>query len=176
MVENKCYDIKVIDNFLKQDELSRIKDVICCKNFPWYYSPNVAYVSDSHKLLESYFVHKIYDINIPQSSYYNIIFDIFYPKIIKVCGIRSLIRIKCNLYHATENLVEHPPHEDYSYPHLGAVFSLNTCNGFTRFGDSESEIVHSKENRMVFFDPSITHNSSNTTDTQSRININFNFL
>ena len=176
MVENKCYDIKVIDNFLKQDELSRIKDVIFCKNFPWYYSPNVAYVSDSHKLLESYFVHKIYDINIPQSSYYNIIFDIFYPKIIKVCGMRSLIRIKCNLYHATENLVEHPPHEDYSYPHLGAVFSLNTCNGFTRFGDSESEIVHSKENRMVFFDPSITHNSSNTTDTQSRININFNFL
>jgi len=29
---------------------------------------------------------------------------------------------------------------------------------------------------MIFFDPFILHNSTNTTDAQARININFNFL
>ena len=43
-------DIKIIDNFLNQDEFNSIKDVIFGNNFSWYHSPNIAYKNDSHKI------------------------------------------------------------------------------------------------------------------------------
>ena len=169
-------DIKIIDNFLNQDEFNSIKDVIFGNNFSWYHSPNIAYKNDPHKILESFFVHMIYDEDVIQSRYYDHFAGIFLPKIKQVCEIKSLIRIKTNFYPATENLIEHPPHNDYNFRHLGCIFSMNTCDGFTRFGKNDDQIIGSKENRMIFFDPFISHNSTNTTDAQARIIINFNFL
>ena len=110
-------DVKVIDNFLNQDEFNSIKDVIFGDNFAWYYSPNIAYKNDPHKILESFFVHMIYDEDVIQSRYYDHFAGIFLPKIKQVCEIKSLIRIKTNFYPATENIIEHPPHNDYNFKH-----------------------------------------------------------
>ena len=169
-------DIKIIDNFLEEDEFNIINDIITARTFPWHHSSTVAHESDPHEVFQLFLYHMIYDKDIIQSSYYKPIVDIFFPRLKSIYDFKSLIRIKVNFYPATQNLVEHLPHTDFPWNHHGALFSLNTCDGFTRFGKNEDQIVGSKENRILFFNPSILHNSTNTTNSQARININFNFL
>ena len=88
--------------------------------------------------------------------------------------IKALIRIKVNFYPHSKELIEHAPHTDDTFSHMGAVFSLNTCDGFTRLSDGS--IIDSVENRIVFFDASTSHNSTTTTTDIGRYNINFNFI
>ena len=87
--------------------------------------------------------------------------------------IKRLIRIKLNLYTRTDYLVHHDDHIDFPHSHKGAVFSLNTCDGFTVIDGDE---ISSVANRMVFFDPSILHHSTNCTNKPYRMNINFNYV
>ena len=63
---------------------------------------------------------------------------------------KSLIRIKGNFYPQTESLIEHGKHWDYDYEHQAAIFSLNTCDGFTRLDGGQK--IGSVENRMLFLD------------------------
>jgi len=65
-------------------------------------------------------------------------------------------------------------HQDYEWEHKGALLSLNTCDGYTRFETGEK--IDSVANRIIFFDPSIRHTSTNTTNDKRRININFNYF
>jgi len=71
-------------------------------------------------------------------------------------------------------LREHGQHVDYDFPSHAAIYSLNTCNGFTRLQDGTK--VDSIANRLLIFDGSEVHNSSTTTDQKGRYNINFNYL
>ena len=84
-------------------------------------------------------------------------------------GAEHLIRVKVNLYPRTDILVSHTPHTDYTFDHKGALFSLNTCDGHTNVDGTK---VDSVKNRMLFFNPQVTHNSTNCTDQQFRCNIN----
>ena len=68
---------------------------------------------------------------------------------------------------------EHASHIDYDASHLGAIYSINTCNGYTRIGDTKVESV---ANRIVFFDPSQRHASTGCTDQRRRLNINLNLI
>ena len=88
--------------------------------------------------------------------------------------IDKLLRVKANMYPSTDKIFEHAPHVDYDYSVKGAILSLNTCDGFTRLEDGTK--VDSVANRMLFFDSSRPHNSSTTTNVQTRINININYL
>ena len=96
-----------------------------------------------------------------------------YPIINKIEPI-SLIRIKGNMYHRTETLQEHGQHIDYTFPHKGAIFSINTNNGYTKLHDGT--IVDSVANRMLLFDSSLPHNSTSCTNEKTRVNINFNYV
>ena len=98
----------------------------------------------------------------------------FIPKFQKYGSVKSLLRIKLNFYPHTETLKEHGQHVDYDFSCYGAIFSLNTCDGFTRLNDGTK--IDSVENRILFFDPSLKHNSTTTTNSSGRWNINFNFL
>ena len=66
-------------------------------------------------------------------------------------------------------------HRDYAYPHQVALFSLNTCNGYTYFEDTK-EKVPSIANQLVIFDGNRNHCSVAQTDENLRINININIL
>ena len=68
---------------------------------------------------------------------------------------------------------EHAEHIDYDASHLGAIYSINTCNGYTRIGDTK---VDSVANRIVFFDPSQKHASTTCTDQRRRLNINLKLI
>ena len=77
------------------------------------------------------------------------------------------------MYPSTENLLEHAPHQDFSFNNKSALYYINTNDGYTQIGDIK---VDSIKNRMVVFDGSREHYSTNCTNTQVRVTINFNFL
>ena len=88
--------------------------------------------------------------------------------------IKSLIRVKANLYPNQSIKEINEMHVDYDYKHKGAIFSVNTNNGGTLLKDGTK--IDSLENRMLFFDASEEHDSVNCTDEKVRVNINLNYF
>lgn len=167
---------QVIDNFLSQEEYDKINNLIYFnEDFPFYFNNSVASHVSSNRIWDWYGTHLFYSNDQPLSRHFEDIRKIFLPKFKDMFGeFKALIRIKANFYPNTFVIQEHDEHVDFPWKHYGAIFSLNTCDGFTRFADGSK--VDSVENRLVLFDPSIPHNSSTTTDQRARLNINFNWL
>ena len=191
-------DIKVIDNFLSQSEFEIIcKNTIEREDLQFTFVSNVENVgSGSDDYWSWYLIHMVYSktaspksflmdvagfqevesspLAEPQSEIYTNICDKFVPRFKQVANFRNLIRIKINAYPYTNIVKEHKDHIDSDFKHTGAVFSLNTCDGFTKFSDVTK--VESIANRIVFFDASKFHHSTTTSNAKLRYNINFNFL
>ena len=178
-------EVIVIDNFLPSTLFENIENsIVFNRNFPLYFQKNVSHdVSlncdlNQGSLWNWYASHIIYNYNEDSpdsiSEWFPNIFETFIPRIKSVQDIDSLLRIKTNFYPHTETLREHGKHVDYDFACRGAIYSLNTCNGFTRFEDGTK--IDSVANRMIFFNAGKLHNSSTTTDQMGRYNINFNYL
>jgi hypothetical protein len=158
--------IKVLDNVFDKKYLTSLQNFICNNNnFPWYLVNNI---SDEKNKDGYYFVHEFYKNDSINSN----LFEIIAPFLEKIKR-KSLIRAKANLYPSSEKLIEHGTHIDFTYKHNTLLFYLNTNNGFTRFGDKK---ISSVENKAVVFDGSTPHNSTNCTDKNYRITINFNYF
>ena len=164
--------MKVIDDFLDKKDFLFVHNLIMNEPFPWFHM-------DSYKEtgLEkdktnnfSYYLHMLYDDNVPTSQYFEQIVPLIFDKI----EFKSLIRVKVNSYARENKLIEHDLHTDYDYSNTGAVLSINTCDGYTKFEDGTK--VESVANRIVLFDASKPHCSTNTTNQQRRVNINFNYF
>lgn len=159
--------MKTIDNFLPQNSFKKLKDVLLGSSFPWYYNSKLnSFDPTEHRQI--YFTHLIYDRKIT-SDYYTEFLDCIEK--LKI-GTNKLIRIKVNCYPKTNIIEEHVAHTDYKFKHRGALLSINTCNGYTGILGKK---IKSKENRVLLFDPSITHFSSSCTNVGARVNINFNY-
>ena len=115
-------------------------------------------------LLYSYFYSGLYVD--PQSH--------VFVDILNQLEVKSLIRIKANLYPSTDNIEYQSEHIDYDYSHKGAIFYLNTNDGFTTLEDGTK--IESVENRILLFDPSKPHNSTTCTNDKCRVNVNFNYF
>ncbi len=174
---------QVIDDFLDIDEFNELKNqIVFNSTFPFALVEDVAqkeYDNDYNAVIEKelwnwYGTHLIYNDYQPRSEIYTLIGDFLLRKIQSIQEIKALIRIKVNFYPHTEIIREHSQHQDRSFSHKGAIFSLNTCDGFTRMPNGDK--VDSIENRIVFFDPVEYHNSSTTTNQKGRFNINFNWF
>ena len=157
---------EVVDNFLPQEEFNSIKNILMGNDFPWYYIPSVV---DSMDTDNFYFVHTFFD-NLKVNSNYYIVLN----PILQKLNIKALIRAKSNLYTGTKKLINHKKHIDYNFEHKGAVFYINTNNGFTVLDDSTK--IKSVENRLLVFESHKIHNSTNCTNEQTRVNINFNYF
>lgn len=169
---------KVVDNFLNTTEFKHLQSLIIGNtDFNWNITTNVAnrgtdkdYDNNlEDQLWNWYGIHPVY-ATIPLSPHFETIAGIFCSKF----DIKSLIRIKINFYPYTTKIQEHAKHQDFLFSHSAAVFSLNTCDGFTRMANGDK--VDSVENRIVFFDASEYHNSSTTSNQKGRYNINFNYF
>ena len=187
-------DTQVIDNFLPEETFKKLKALIYKEDFPWYYHPTVVgyegeiksgddYDSGRFHSLNSkeednfwnvYATHLFYNNDMPFSKLCTPVYSLFVPKFAEMKLFKSLVRIKANLYPYNDTLKEHAQHMDYPYSHKAAIFSLNTCDGFTRLADGTK--IDSVENRILLFDASKPHNSTNTTTSHGRYNLNFNFL
>jgi hypothetical protein len=165
-------EYKIVDNFLPKKEFKIIKDLFFSDILPWFYQANG--VSRPQKLSKdgSYFTHLFFSFEkdkIGISNYYQYI-----APIVSRLDIGSMTRVKGNLYQRTNTIYEHDKHQDYNFKHKGFIYYVNTNNGFTKLLDGTK--IESIENRGLFFDPSMSHNSSTCTDADSRININFNYF
>jgi hypothetical protein len=181
-------NFEVIDNFLSEEDFKTIKDLIFFnQSFPFFLSNSITYTdknsidfnNEEIKEIQNqpwcwYGTHTLYIDDQPRSEFYPLIEEFFISKFKSLDIFKSLLRVKVNFYPHTHELNENIPHYDYTYRHYAAVYSINTCDGFTRL-DSNT-IVNSVENRIVIFDGSLPHNSTTTSTSSGRFNINFNFL
>ena len=150
---------------MPDEHAKKMYDTMIGPDFSWFITLKVAkeYVESN----DYYFTHLFYNNGI-NSSYH----DEFIKPISDKLNTKELIRVKGNMYTNQNKFIEHIPHTDYDFEHKGAIFCLNTCNGYTNF---MGEKVDSVFNRMILFDPTILHNSTTTTDKVVRMNINFNY-
>ena len=186
-------DVNVIDDFLPKEEFEKIRDTIVWSNgFPLYFQNSVSAFNDNDNCKDNgfwnwYATHCLYRDNHYDcpistdykedhiiSTYFKMIYDAFIPRFKEMKIFTRLQRIKVNMYPYTTEVMEHDPHYDTDIPHRGALFSLNTCNGFTKL--HEGTRIDSVANRLMLFYPHYMHNSSTTSDAPARYNINFNFV
>jgi hypothetical protein len=162
---------EVIDNFLDTVYFDKLLTLITDKEktgnniMPWFFQ------SGFRGLIEDngYLYHMFYNDQVPKTPLFNELL----PLIQKI-ELKSLIRVKANLYPNTHKLHEHPMHADYYFSHSAAILSLNTCDGYTKLEDGTK--IDSVANRMLFFDGSKQHSGTTTSNDQARINININYI
>lgn len=159
----------VIDNFLDPTDFKRLKDLIVDNpDFPWFVTTNVT-GREEHDGKDYYFTHQFIKEGKNNSTFTQQL-QVFFDKL----QIKNALRIKGNLYPATEKIIKHGNHTDCEFKNKAAVFHLNTNNGLTIFGDTYE--VSSIENRIVLFDGSDIHRSTTCTDQYYRVNLNFNYF
>lgn len=163
--------MQIIDNFLDIKDFSRLLDIVTNPTTPYYFNDEVNTNHDS-KDLTCYFTHNLFSMK--EEYLYSNLFHHFSHVFFEKLEIKSLIRMKLNLYPRTEKLIEHEPHIDYSFPHKGCLFSFNTCDGATILHDGTR--VKSVANRALIFEPHELHSSTNCTDAKARFNMNINYF
>ncbi len=184
-IKIKGKEYKVIDNFLPRIEFQEVKkNIVENYTIDWHYSKHVStseskiYVASREKEKEQlwtwYMVHDVYRYSRPKSDYFEPLYQAFVPKFEELDIFKALTRIKINFYPYTETVREHEMHQDKDWHIKAGLFSLNTCDGYTKLEDGTK--IDSVENRMLIFDASQLHCSTTTSNTEARYNINFNFL
>ena len=161
---------KIIDNALPQEEFENIKNNIMNPDFPW--NLTTAVIANQRRdfpiQASYYFTHLFWEgFNTEPSS-------LMFAPLLNLMDCKALLRIKANCYPSTSEIITHGRHADYSFPHKGAIFYLNTNNGVTILEDKVE--VESIENRLLLFDASKIHNFTTCTDTKCRVNVNFNYF
>ena len=162
-------DLKYIveDNFLDQIDFENIKNLVMGETFPWYFKD---YVANPGKHEVHFCWSHMFDIKSKAVSSFVKLLDPLFKKL----KIKALIRVKANLYANQGKIIEHEKHSDFLFKHKGALFSLNTCDGFTVLEDGTK--IQSVANRILLFDTSQPHHSSTCTDAKIRCNININYF
>jgi hypothetical protein len=159
-------EYKIVDNFLQKEAFLEIKNIVMGSEFQWFYNNSVSYKNKKDGFYFTHTFYSNYKTNSEKMYLLNPIIEKIQPK--------SIIRIKANLYPKTKKIFEHGKHKDCEFSHKGFLFYINTNDGFTRLKDGTK--IESIENRGLFFDPYLEHNSTNCTNQDARININFNYF
>ena len=156
--------MKIINNFLKKEDLNKIKNEILNVNFPWYFQPCKVIDGDG----QIQFTHTVW-IDGKLNSPFRHLVDIVLLKL----KAKKIIRAKFNLTWKTNKILTSHYHIDTPIKSKTAIFYLNTNNGKTFFKNKKS--VKSVENRVVIFNSSIKHMGTTHTDTDYRLVLNINY-
>ena len=177
--------MKIEDNFLKQEEFDKIRNIMTHGNFPWFFrdryyekigQPLSTMEPPKPELDKFQFVHAFYDVNVPVSSYMEHL-----DCILQLIQPMSIIKIRANLLTRLPSIVENPLHTDLTdWPEekikqwTTSIFYVNTNNGYTKFEDGTK--FESVANRMVTFQTNMKHTGTSCTDEKIRVVINFNYF
>ena len=157
--------MKIIDNFLPEEEFKFIQSLMMGGKFNWFYAEGRVMEDDG----EFHMIHMFYQPEVGANSEHINIWNTFMNKIeAKECK-----RIKANLTFKTPTIEPTLYHIDY--PDMKtAVFYINTNNGCTEF---ESGVrVNSVANRVCIFDSNLKHRGTTHTEgDHPRIVVNFNY-
>ncbi len=159
---------KIIDNFIPKEDFKLLQDIVFSNEIPWYFNKNCSYENKDEPYF--YFTHILFENKKPNSEFYNV----FNEKLISKLNPKGLARVKLNCYPRTKELENHLPHKDFDYPNNVLLYSLNTCNGYTKLEDGS--MIESIENRALFFNGQNLHNSTSCTNEKCRFNININYI
>lgn len=162
--------MKVIDNFLLNEEWSNINNTMLTANFPWYLNRyKTGKHCDSGQLHEYQFTHTFYNDFAIKSQFGSII-----EPILEKLNPSAIVRIKANLLPNTPNIETFQMHRDFDFfDGLTAIYYVNTNNGYTLFSDGTT--VESIANRCVIFDARLDHTGTTCTDQRVRSVINLNY-
>ena len=162
--------MKIIDNFLPEDQFGNLQSFLMGSYFPWYYND---YIVDFQKDDQTQFTNTLYHPHPPwngKTTHYFVV-----EPIISKLGVTNLYRVKANLRSKTFFPRSSAWHLDdkYALPATTSIFYINTNNGYTKF--KKGGRVKSVANRMVIFDSTEYHCGVSCTDQKSRVLINFNY-
>ena len=170
--------IKVVDNFLPDDQFKDISEGMLGNFFPWFWQKH----SHGYKLEDGTFIED----NIPQLTHCfsdngNIFSEYFKyfenSSLFNKLNTTSISRFKANCNYRTSEQTVGWYHTDYTDERKDklttSIFYINTNNGGTKFEDDT--FVNSVSNRMVTFDCSLKHAPVSCTDSNRRIVININY-
>ena len=166
--------IDVTEDYLDPSDFEQLKTTLLKDEFPWFLSTIVNSDDTLAPDWNTQMVHRFYDNNVPTSSFLQALDPVF-TKII-ASGMSSLHKVKGNIVHRTENIIEHGYHIDISdhRPYFRtSILYMNTCDGYTKFEDGT--IVTSEANRFVTFPTSMRHTGTTCTDAKFRMVLNFNY-
>jgi len=160
---------KIVYDFLPRDEYLNLRNFLFSPTFPWYFHPEVVSYGDVTDANSHAFMHTFYDKHRINSQFFECI-ETFLDKL----DIKSLVRSKVNLYTSTSELVEHKMHKDATFSMKGAIYYLNSNDGYTKLSNGNK--IESVENSILLFDPSTEHCSTNCTDEKARCTLIFNYF
>ena len=158
--------IKIIDNFLPEEEFKFIQSIMMSKEFKWYYIQGTAHLYDGLY----HMTHMFFETPVGPNCKHLDIWRTFMNKV----KAEKCTRIKANLTFRTSEPDKSGFHIDYDDDGKTAVFYINTNNGYTEF---ESGVrVSSVANRACIFDSNLQHRGTTHSEGgQQRIVVNFNY-
>ena len=159
--------MRIIDNFLKEDDFIRIQSLMLSDKFTW----NFSIVDERSYDIDDYHFSHVFN---PEDNFFGLTIP-FIDKIQEHSDVRKIIKIKANLQPRTNKNIIQSFHTDFpiDWKNKTAVYYLNTCNGYTLFADETK--VESIANRFVMFDGHLEHTGVTCTDEPARFVINFNW-
>jgi hypothetical protein len=169
------YTLKIIDNFLSDQDFSEIKSLLLGSWFSWHYNPYIDHDPTIFPQAEDYpenfqFIHWFYRHYHGRSEHL-----IKLDPILSKLDPAAIVRIKANLLVSSKTIIGHEFHTDFPDVHCKtAIFYINTNNGKTIFSDGTK--VDSVANRIVIFDSQLPHTGTTCTDEKVRCVINFNYF
>ena len=157
--------MKIIDNFLPEEEFKSIQSFMMGGEFKWFYVEGRAFVDDG----SFHMIHMFFQPEVGSNSEHLNMWNTFMNKVeAKKCE-----RIKANLTFKTPTIEPRPFHIDVSVGKT-AVFYINTNNGYTEFKNGVK--VHSVANRVCIFDSNLEHRGTTHSEGgHQRVVVNFNY-
>ena len=162
--------MEIIPNYLELNKFLKLKQIIFSSFFPFYYNSKTVGDESEKEKNDFFFCHTLFNDNEQKSNFFNCLVMPFLNNL----NVNYLLRAKINCYTKKDKFIYTKFHKDFEQKHMVALFSFNTCNGFTYFKDT-NEKISSVENQMIIFDGQKEHCSVSQTDTDLRINLNINF-
>ena len=162
--------MKIIDNFLDEDEFKVLQHYLTNDSFTWHLLPSIA--NNKQGLDQYQFVHTFFDISKPSLQNYSNFLTPLFSKL----QAKYILRVKANLRPRTSTAVLSDYHVDMSLNQQTAIFYLNTNNGYTKFQDNTLEDVPSVANRLLTFYGGLKHCGASCTDSNYRILLNINYI
>ena len=157
--------MKIIDNFLPEEEFKSIQSFMMGAEFRWFYCKGRTYDDDGLY----HMVHMFFQPEVGSNSQHINIWNTFMNKV----EAKKCTRIKANLTFKTSTIEPAPFHYDYKDMKT-ATFYINTNDGYTEF---ESGVrVSSVANRVCIFDSNLEHcGTTHTEGGPQRVVVNFNY-
>ena len=157
--------MKIIDNFLPEEEFKSIQSLMTSFQFNWFYQEGRSYDDDDFYLM----THMFFQPEVGLNSEHLDMWNTFMNKV----EAKKCTRIKANLTFKTPTIEPAQYHIDYADMKT-AIFYINTNNGYTELKSGVR--VSSVANRVCIFDSNLQHRGTTHSEGgNQRVVVNFNY-